>query len=260
MKKFIAILLTVVLTATSAIGGTLAWLTDRDSDAMVYTIGNVDIELNYQGENVSSSKTLLPHKLIEDKPYITNTGNTDALVWFTLLVPDTLYSVENYSKSSALRVNAKGCGNGVAWNKVTETAGAVEIDGVSYAEITFLREAVLKPGESTSYFFNNITLHYTVDIDPDGNMYRVYEGEATPVGWNIEEDGAPNIYYTAYAFQADYSNYSLYPDTDKTNGNNDGEIDVYEAYAAYKKQWLTNNNAVTTTVADPDVTDPETGE
>ena len=44
MKKFIALLLTVVLTATIAISGTVAYLQDEDSDVNVMTLGNVKIE------------------------------------------------------------------------------------------------------------------------------------------------------------------------------------------------------------------------
>lgn len=44
MKKFIALLLTVVLTATVAISGTVAYLQDEDSDVNVMTLGNVKIE------------------------------------------------------------------------------------------------------------------------------------------------------------------------------------------------------------------------
>lgn len=44
MKKFIALLLTVVLTATVAISATVAYLQDEDSDVNVMTLGNVKIE------------------------------------------------------------------------------------------------------------------------------------------------------------------------------------------------------------------------
>ena len=45
MKKFIALLLTVVLTASVAIGGTVAYLQDSARDDNTMTIGKVDIEL-----------------------------------------------------------------------------------------------------------------------------------------------------------------------------------------------------------------------
>ena len=44
MKKFIALLLTVVLTASVAISATVAYLQDEDSDVNVMTLGNVKIE------------------------------------------------------------------------------------------------------------------------------------------------------------------------------------------------------------------------
>ena len=44
MKKFIALLLTVVLTATVVISATVAYLQDEDSDVNVMTLGNVKIE------------------------------------------------------------------------------------------------------------------------------------------------------------------------------------------------------------------------
>ena len=43
MKKTIALLLTVALTAAVAIGGTLAYLSDEDEDVNVMTLGNVFI-------------------------------------------------------------------------------------------------------------------------------------------------------------------------------------------------------------------------
>ena len=44
MKKFISLLLVVVLTASLAVSGTLAYLQDEDSDVNVMTLGNVYIE------------------------------------------------------------------------------------------------------------------------------------------------------------------------------------------------------------------------
>ena len=253
MKKVIAIILTVVLTATAAIGGTLAWLTDRDSDDLVYTYGNVDIELLFDNESREESSKLLPHKLIQDHPYIKNTGNTDALVWLTILVPEGFYvaddpntPVNEYQTGSALRINGSSRNE---WKGTVNQTNACVIDGVTYTAVTMIREKVLKPGESTAYFLNHITMHWNVDIDPDGNMYMVENGVTKDLNWNVNEDGAPTIYYAAYGFQAEYTDWALYPDD---NGNNDGVISVQEAINAYKAQWGTNHNAVTTTPEDPD--------
>ena len=49
MKKTIALLLTVALTAAVAIGGTLAYLSDEDEDVNVMTLGKVLIDqLEYE--------------------------------------------------------------------------------------------------------------------------------------------------------------------------------------------------------------------
>lgn len=49
MKRAIAFLLVVALTAAIAIGGTMAYLTDTDMDTNVMTLGNVKIDqLEYE--------------------------------------------------------------------------------------------------------------------------------------------------------------------------------------------------------------------
>ena len=47
MKKFLTLLLTVALTATLAITGTVAYLTDTDQEVNVMTLGNVQIDQIY---------------------------------------------------------------------------------------------------------------------------------------------------------------------------------------------------------------------
>ena len=44
MKKFLALLLVLVIGIGAGIGGTVAYLTDNDSDVNVMTVGNVSIE------------------------------------------------------------------------------------------------------------------------------------------------------------------------------------------------------------------------
>lgn len=64
MKRFLSMLLVVVLTATLAVSGTLAYLQDDDSDVNVMTLGNVKIEqLEYE-------------RVVENGAWI-STGETD---------------------------------------------------------------------------------------------------------------------------------------------------------------------------------------
>ena len=87
LKKILAWALVVSLTAGVAIGGTLAYLTDRDSEANVFTVGDVNIDLN---EDFDQGATLIPGKDIVKKPTIKNIGPNDAWVWYTYAIPQAL--------------------------------------------------------------------------------------------------------------------------------------------------------------------------
>ncbi len=225
-KKTWAIVLSVVLVLALAVTGTIAYLTDRDSAVNVFTWGNVDITLN---EEFEQGATLIPGTVIEKDVTVKNTGRSDAFVWVKIAMPATLDNDDasknvihfNYAKESA----ADGYWNWLkedgAWNVQKE----VDIDGVKYNVYTVLYETALKPGEATEYSaMTQVYLDTKVDIDPEGNLYLVDEGNANAVGWNINTDGAPVIYVSAYATQAE------------------GFVTVAEAYAAYATQWGTNGD------------------
>ena len=87
MKKIIAWLLIIATTAAVTVGGTLAYLTDRDSEANVFTTGDVKIDLE---EDFQQGAELLPGKDIEKEPTITNIGENTAWVWAEIAVPAEL--------------------------------------------------------------------------------------------------------------------------------------------------------------------------
>ena len=70
MKKFIALLLTVVLTAAVAIGGTVAYLQDEDSDVNVMTLGNVKIEQHEYQRVVNADGTYATGTVDEQTSYL----------------------------------------------------------------------------------------------------------------------------------------------------------------------------------------------
>jgi predicted ribosomally synthesized peptide with SipW-like signal peptide len=87
MKKILALVACLSLVASLAIGGSIAYLTDRDSKANVFTIGNVEITLE---EDFGDGSTLIPGQEINKEPYIVNTGKNDAWVWATYAIPEAL--------------------------------------------------------------------------------------------------------------------------------------------------------------------------
>jgi len=219
MKKFIAVLLTVVLTAAVAIGGTLAYLTDRDSEANVFTVGDVNIDLN---EDFNQGATLIPGVDIEKKPTIKNVGLNSAWVWATIAVPSALDN-DDASKNVIHFNYSKDADYNWTW---TDSAGQwlveknVEIDGVKYNVYSVLYDEVLNPGETTEYpVIYKVYMDNHVDIDPDGNWHHVENGIVTDIEWSSEKNGNPVIFINAFAIQTE------------------GFADVNAAYNAFIGQW-----------------------
>lgn len=260
-KKSLLLMLSLVLALTIGLGSTLAYLTDRDSEANVFTMGNVDIELK---EDFEQGSTLIPGQEIEKKPTITNTGDTDAWVWLTFSIPTALdnpvQGTEQGSNENIIHWNPKGATtegyvtdarvnaaleagffdgyipegvelsadyineNKMHWNVFNSIAEGEnmyqeEINGVPYNTYVLVYNKALEPGETTLPNIEKVYMDAQIDIDPKGDLYRVVNGEVTPVDWNINEDGAPIIYASAYAVQKE------------------GFETPQAAYAAYNAQW-----------------------
>lgn len=231
LKKKALMVGSYVAVAALAIGGTLAYLTDRENATNTFTVGNVDIQLN---EDFEQGSELLPGVDINKDVTITNIGSSDAWVWHTYAVPTTLINAEGNAGKNAVHFNLEGeywdqenpDGEGT-WH-YNGLVNNVKIDdsGIEYTIVTLLYNDVLEAGKTTNIGLSNVYLDTRVDIDPDGNMYWVENGTPVDLNWNVEENGAPKIYVNAYAIQAEEFN------------------TVHEAYAAYSKQWGTNNNGI----------------
>ena len=202
-KKIIAWLLVITLSAGVAIGGTLAYLTDRDSEANVFTVGDVEIDLT---EDFQQGAELVPGVEIKKEPTVSNVGPNDAWVWTTVAVPADLAEVVDFT------------GKGDGWKDWTKGDETVEINGKNYVLYTILHKDALAVGEETNPLFTTVALNSAVDIDPEGNWYAVEAGKAESLGWT-NDDGNPVIYVSAYAIQTE------------------GFASVEEAYAAYNTQW-----------------------
>ena len=203
-KKIIAWLLVVVLTAGIAIGGTLAYLTDRDSEANVFTTGDVDISLE---EKFEQDSELLPGQEIEKEVKIKNEGPNDAYVWYTYAVPQGL------EKGLVLEF-----AENTNWT-AGELIGTKVVDGVTYNVYASKYSTAIAAGETTDVGLASVTMNPAVDITPEGDAYLVVNGQTTPLGWNINNTENPIIFVNAYAIQTqDFA-------------------DVDAAFAAFEGQW-----------------------
>ncbi|MBQ3156465.1 MAG: hypothetical protein IJB81_06005 [Clostridia bacterium] len=259
-KKTLILVVSLVLSLAVGLGGSLAYLTDRDAKTNIFTVGNVDISLD---EEFEQGAELMPGVNVPKIPTITNEGDNDTYVWMTIAVPT---SVENADASqNVIHWNwlAGTCGydntktpslteaklntyiengwlpegfdmaavneNGDYWygsgneENAYSYLGVQDINGETCNVYVFKYANPLTAGEETVPGpLVNVYMDKNVDIDPDGNMFRVVNGVATDLGWNVKENGFPKIYVAAYGIQAE------------------GFENVDAAYEAYMGQWGEN--------------------
>lgn len=239
MKKILLTCIAYSLVAVLAITGTIAYLTDRDSEVNTFTVGDVAIDLI---EDFEQGAELVPGVKIEKGVTIENVGNNDAWVWYTYAVPTALINTDANASKNAIHFNIPGRywdsyrentkywedgqTEAVAyentWHWEEMEVDALEKDGVKYTVVSVLYNGTLEKGEVTTLGLEQVYLDTHVDIDPNGDWYWVENGDATSLNWNTETNGAPRIYVSAYAIQAE------------------GFATVSEAYAAYNTQWGEN--------------------
>lgn len=151
LKNILLSGLSLVLVAVIAIGGTVAYLTDTDSDVNVMTVGNVQVKLQEKQRSEDNSKLVdfvqgkaltplvgsaqgakdkwgQPSKdqasnYVDKIVYATNTGKNDAYIRFlvaipTALIPDTTDSSNNplhWSYGNRVDITGEGKYNTVAY-------------------------------------------------------------------------------------------------------------------------------------------------
>lgn len=254
LNRKILMVLSIVLSLAMATGGTLAYLTDRDATANVFTVGDVDITLT---ESFEDGAELIPGSVnnnnVEKIPTITNTGKSDAYVWYVLSIPSELDDPDNASKNvihfnplgltsdqwpnyrtqekleaaqakypTLAGVTLEDINNGKSW-QTSVMLGTSEVDGIDYNHYAYLYNDVLSKGESTVPSLVQVYLDAHIDIDPEGNWHHVEKGEVTDLNWNSNKIGNPIIHISAYAIQSE------------------GFADVNKAYDAFIGQWSAEN-------------------
>ena len=179
-KRAWLILVCIVLAATATVGGTLAFLTDRDTVENVFTLGNVDIKID---ESFQQNTELYPSVEVIKRAGITNTHATEpAYVWMVVSVPDAL------AKYITL-----------GWNGYTPVDVTSPHEGYKGYLVTY--PEVLTAGSSTGDILESISLSPYVDYQ-GGEYVAVVNGNVTP----IYVDGQvkdQQIIVDAYAIQTD---------------------------------------------------------
>ena len=252
MKKKILIALSLVAVVALSIGGTVAFLTSKDTTSNVFTIGEVKIELlsNDLSSVTEDGKILLmpnnTDKIAADYR-IKNTGKSDAYVWLRLYIPTNLEDAPGLAANNIIHWNVPGAfWNGYQTN-ATYIASAVKagylpegtttpvdandtwlmtegnnnmytktIDGVKYNVYDIMYKGALEAGETTNIGVSTIFMDERVDY-VDGKWALVENGVVTPIEFDFNSGASVKV--EAHAIQAN------------------GFDNVQDAYAAYQKQW-----------------------
>ena len=209
LKKVLLMCTAYVLVAALAIGGTVAYLQDDDSDVNVMTLGNVSIRQNEEQRVDPSKNGTLTDADIEDfkqakpiYPYVDvnlngamrddyeeitfPNGQTNKLFIGDNAI-DKLVSVTNTGKTDAyvrtiIALEAPTDKIDLSFNstdwKMDKTASSysIEVDGVKYDLFVCEYKNVLKPGETTPYSLMQIILDGTAtneDAAAYGNTYDI---------------------------------------------------------------------------------------
>ncbi len=151
----------LVLSLTMAISGTLAYLTDRDTVENVFTMGNVDIEVE---EEFDQNSPLYPGVEVDKEAGITNTHATeDAYVWMVVSVPNNLAQYIEL-----------GWADGYSATEVNSPHEGYTGYLVKYPE-------VLNAGSSTGNILESVKLASNVDYQ-NGQYVAVSGGQTTEIG------------------------------------------------------------------------------
>lgn len=179
LSKILLMALSVVLVATLAIGGTVAYFTDREAVVNTMTVGNVQIALIEQQrdgngglEQFEQDKALSPivgsaqgdkdgyglpvaGNYVDKIVTVRNTGKSEAYVRVIVAVPKELDDTAalHWNLGDRFDSTANGTYNVTKRTDLPTLAydpsQPIDIDGVEYNVYTFTYEEALEPGETT---------------------------------------------------------------------------------------------------------------
>jgi len=229
MKKKILMVLAVAAIGLLSIGGTVAYFTDNESSAAVYTVGNVNIAL-LQNDAVNGVVELMPNVKVDTKTQIKNIGENDAYVWLTLAVPSAL-DVDDPDRAydNILHWNLMGAfWNGYhdrtnyhtsaeaaypgeftypvaaekTWINENVVVDTEVIDGITYNIYVLKYAGVLKPGETTTPGLSTIFLDDSLDYNEEtGKWVMVEKGVETEVAHDFSSTSS--VIVKAHAIQTE---------------------------------------------------------
>jgi len=191
-NKTKAIVAVTALACLTFSGTVFAYLTATDSKTNTFTIGNVSAELTEPNFTASDEIAFPNYKYTKD-PTVTNTGNTDALVFIEYTIPMATVSIVNSSTKKA--GDPARAELFVPLN--SSNAEGVNSDWVSIKDATTVEEGGQVVGKKYYYAYNGI-LEKDDSTTPIFNKVKVVNYANGDI-----EDGEVEIEVDAKVIQAD---------------------------------------------------------
>lgn len=237
MKKFLTILLTVVLTAAVAITGTVAYLTAEDSDVNVMTLGNVkiaqheyerevDADGNYKTDTIDNQTSYVLQNFTQDKPLYPIVGDPNE--------PSTSPAYAGWDGTTVrmTQVDSYGSMQVFAGKNAQDKFVTVENTGISEAYVRTIVAIEIGSTDGSligSSYHQNWTKNEIDIVAIDGNNYMVYE-----YLYKGASDGSRHVNGILPAGETTYPNLSqVYLKHNATNedmvaidGNGNGRLDI----------------------------------
>ncbi len=195
-KKIVTCCLVAALLVIGVIGASLAYFTDQDAKENVFTVGNVDIELNEP--NWETPASIAPGIAYAKDPVVKNVGTNDAYIRVDVKVSDWAAFKAAAANHQITDLATIFAGHDAAkWTR----ANIIEDTAADTATYQYYYKTAIAKGASTDALFTSVTIPAAFT-----------NAEMAAIAGN---DGKFTIDVTAHAIQAD------------------GFNSVQEAFAAY---------------------------
>lgn len=197
-KKILSLCLVIALLAVSIAGASLAYFTDTQEADNVFTMGDVDIELDEPEWDPDPDGDFNPGVEYDKDPYVKNVGDTD--VWVRLKVTFTQYSqwmeaAAKHEKNDWTPLDMLGGTDFSTDKNADENWWLVNPDGtVDQATNTityeFIYKEMVEDKAETTELFKNVTIPTWIDnedretfgsVKLDGNGNPVTDDEGNTV-------------------------------------------------------------------------------
>lgn len=183
-KKIVTCSLVVALLVIGVIGASLAYFTDQDAKENVFTVGNVDIELNEPSWEIPAS--VAPGIEYAKDPVVKNVGTNDAYIRVDVKVSDWAAFKAAAAAHQITDLSTIFAGHDAAkWTR----AAIIEDATADTATYQYYYNTAIAKGASTDALFTSVTVPAAFT--------------STEMAAIAGNDGKFTIDVTAHAIQAD---------------------------------------------------------